>query len=276
MTRLVLISDTHNGHEALKIPPCDVLIHAGDATNFGDVHELERFSAWCRSLKKRGVAREVIFSGGNHDRLLDASFANDPNCTKKRGLHERALESLSGIHFSPDRELNVLGVRFWTSPWSPCWQPGRFAFQADEGAAENYKEKGVVHPSSVKPHERVLGWVLASVPRAHPKRFPRRFKRQLRWPSELYAFPSVDVLVTHTPAHGILDRYGGERLGSKALLAAIDLNPPKVHVCGHIHEGRGVSTRAHARMFSTHVNASTCDGEQRPVNEPYIYDLGAT
>lgn len=86
MTRLVLISDTHNGHEALKIPPCDILVHAGDATNLGDVHELERFGAWCRALMRKGLVREVVFSGGNHDRLLDASFANDPNCTKKRGL----------------------------------------------------------------------------------------------------------------------------------------------------------------------------------------------
>jgi predicted phosphodiesterase len=33
--KICAISDTHNQHSELKIPECDILIHAGDFTNNG-------------------------------------------------------------------------------------------------------------------------------------------------------------------------------------------------------------------------------------------------
>ena len=55
---------------------------------------------------------------------------------------------------------------------------------------------------------------------------------------------SCDVLVSHVPPHGILDRCGtGKFAGSKTLLKGaqgMTGGPPFLWLCGHIHESRGV------------------------------------
>ena len=56
--------------------------------------------------------------------------------------------------------------------------------------------------------------------------------------------PPCDVLVSHLPPKGILDEcYGGQRVGSTVLRDAVGLllAPPRLWVCGHIHESRGVA-----------------------------------
>lgn len=52
----------------------------------------------------------------------------------------------------------------------------------------------------------------------------------------------VDIVVTHGPAFGYGDRvyYGGNRVGCEDLAEALLRTKPKMHVCGHIHEDRGV------------------------------------
>jgi hypothetical protein len=35
-TRIVCISDTHGYHRSIPIPTCDILIHGGDFTNYGE------------------------------------------------------------------------------------------------------------------------------------------------------------------------------------------------------------------------------------------------
>ena len=50
----------------------------------------------------------------------------------------------------------------------------------------------------------------------------------------------MDILVTHGPPFGVLDRVvTGERVGSRALAAAVARAQPRLHVFGHIHEARG-------------------------------------
>lgn len=43
--RVVCISDTHNQHASLDIPPGDVLLHVGDCTNHGTLREVSDFAA---------------------------------------------------------------------------------------------------------------------------------------------------------------------------------------------------------------------------------------
>lgn len=82
----------------------------------------------------------------------------------------------------------------------------------------------------------------------------------------------IDVLVTHGPPMGILDRTaGGEHVGCEELrdrLARMSA-PPKVHVFGHIHEARGI----HPGEKTTFINASICDLAYRPTGEPVVLDL---
>ena len=70
----------------------------------------------------------------------------------------------------------------------------------------------------------------------------------------------VDVLITHGPPHGVLDRTAtGESVGCEELLAATRRTRPRLHVFGHIHQGHGWR-----RIGSTlHVNASNCAGGPR-------------
>jgi len=85
------------------------------------------------------------------------------------------------------------------------------------------------------------------------------------------AIPSdTDVLITHGPPFGVLDRVdGGEPVGCPQLLTEIvNRIRPQVHVFGHIHEGYGVAT---LRDLSTvFCNASVCDRQYRPTNAPWV------
>ena len=53
----------------------------------------------------------------------------------------------------------------------------------------------------------------------------------------LAACPPGGVLVVHSPPKGCVD--GARRLGSEAILAAIEEKQPHLVVCGHIHEAAG-------------------------------------
>ena len=80
-----------------------------------------------------------------------------------------------------------------------------------------------------------------------------------------------DVLVTHGPPWGVLDRAheGGEHLGCEELSAAVQRVKPRVHIFGHIHGGYG-QQQHDATLY---VNASICDEAYRPVNAPIVIDL---
>jgi Icc-related predicted phosphoesterase len=52
---------------------------------------------------------------------------------------------------------------------------------------------------------------------------------------------AVDVLVTHGPMYGVLDRNAqGERCGSQSLRKAMQDKPPRYLLHGHIHEAAGL------------------------------------
>lgn len=80
----------------------------------------------------------------------------------------------------------------------------------------------------------------------------------------------LDVLVTHGPPHGVLDRvWSGERAGCEELRRAVEAKRPRLHVFGHIHEAYGA-----LRLGQTDfVNASICDRSYRPSHAPVVRDL---
>jgi len=85
------------------------------------------------------------------------------------------------------------------------------------------------------------------------------------------AIPSdTDVLITHGPPFGVLDRVdSAEQVGCPQLLAEIvNRVRPQVHVFGHIHEGRGAVTLR--ELPTVFFNASVCDRNYRPVNAPLV------
>jgi Icc-related predicted phosphoesterase len=81
----------------------------------------------------------------------------------------------------------------------------------------------------------------------------------------------VDILVTHGPAFGKLDYvpYDGVNVGCEDLLSCIQEIKPKIHLCGHIHSGRGV-------VFSEgtlYVNASVLNDRYEFRNKPITIDF---
>lgn len=80
----------------------------------------------------------------------------------------------------------------------------------------------------------------------------------------------IDILVTHGPQHGILDfTDSGEHAGCEELKIAVERVKPRLHVCGHIHEGYGIKTGSE----TTSVNASIMDDMFMPRNLPQVITI---
>lgn len=86
----------------------------------------------------------------------------------------------------------------------------------------------------------------------------------------------TDVLVTHCPPFGFLDKVidpkrAGERVGSTELLKAVQRVNPKLHVFGHIHGSYGRVDNGRGTVF---VNAAMCDEDYVPVNPVRVINVG--
>ncbi len=80
----------------------------------------------------------------------------------------------------------------------------------------------------------------------------------------------TDILITHGPAYGILDRtIGGDNAGCEELLTAIERIKPKYHLFGHIHGGYGTSRTE----YTTFINGSLLDENYQTVNPPMIIEI---
>lgn len=79
----------------------------------------------------------------------------------------------------------------------------------------------------------------------------------------------TDILVTHGPAFGILDRVmEGERVGCRDLLDRVKQIKPKIHAFGHIHEDYGVLEQGD----TTFVNACNVNRKYWLVNPPIVVE----
>ena len=78
---------------------------------------------------------------------------------------------------------------------------------------------------------------------------------------------NTDILITHGPAYGYVDRVVGgyEHLGCELLIERINEVKPILHVCGHIHSGNGVMDNG----VTTFINASVLDERYDYTYKPY-------
>ena len=80
----------------------------------------------------------------------------------------------------------------------------------------------------------------------------------------------TDILVTHGPAFGVLDKtVVGKEVGCTDLLEYIKKIKPKFHIAGHIHEAYG-QVEIEGTNF---INASVLNLNYRLVNEPVVFEL---
>lgn len=105
--KITFISDTHSLHNSVKIPECDLLIHAGDVLNKGkDTKELLDFLSWFNSLNQ---VKNKLFIAGNHDWIFQIDF-NIVKCI---------LDNFPDIHYLCDQETIIEGLKIYGSPWQP-------------------------------------------------------------------------------------------------------------------------------------------------------------
>lgn len=73
---------------------------------------------------------------------------------------------------------------------------------------------------------------------------------------------NTDILVTHGPPYGILDKNDrGEHCGCKELRKAVRRIKPKFHIFGHIHEAQG----SHNEDGTSFINCSYINEDYEPV-----------
>lgn len=251
--RIVLVSDTHNVDiPAERIPPGDLLIHAGDHTRNGLPDELAGAAAWLRSLAPR-FTLGVLSVAGNHDRPLD----------RDTWLAAAPL-SQPGEAWTVERMEEV-----------------RSLFDDGPGPAAPGRMRLLQHEAIEIGGLRIFGTPhVGQTPRrqAMSPDNPLRYEGFLRDPEMLEALfadiPSgLDVLLTHSPPLGILDAsvtHGGARrerpvhIGSAALRdrlrAMAPSERPRLHVFGHEHDSHGVL--ADPQLGVWFVNAAAVDGDQ--------------
>lgn len=209
--RLVCISDTHGLHEQVRLPAGEVLLHAGDLSDWGRLDEVADFLSWFSQV---GHFRHRVFIAGNHD----FAFERSP----------RLAENLipRNVIYLNDSGIVLDGLKVWGSPITPSFCS--MAFNRDDTAIQ-------------------ANWNL--IP------------------------DDVDVLVTHGPPLGIMDRVLPSDLpvGCPLLAQAIARCQPRVHVFGHIHEGYGQQQQDDV----LYVNAAICDHKYAVNNAPQVIQLRA-
>jgi Icc-related predicted phosphoesterase len=79
--------------------------------------------------------------------------------------------------------------------------------------------------------------------------------------------PDVDILVTHGPAWGYVDKVIGNpmNLGCELLGEKIKTIKPKIHVCGHIHSGFGYMFDGDTHYFNAAVLGERYTYENKPM-----------
>lgn len=78
----------------------------------------------------------------------------------------------------------------------------------------------------------------------------------------------TDVLITHGPPKGVLDKViDGDNVGCEELAKAVIDIKPKYHVFGHIHEGYGVLESE----GTTSINACINTEKYKPTNKAIVF-----
>jgi Icc-related predicted phosphoesterase len=79
----------------------------------------------------------------------------------------------------------------------------------------------------------------------------------------------TDVLISHGPPFGILDKAGEITYGCRDLLRRVLAIRPRYHLFGHIHNAYGIEESG----YTTFANAALVDKDYRLLNKPFIFDI---
>ncbi|OQO10005.1 hypothetical protein B0A48_04360 [Cryoendolithus antarcticus] len=128
---VVCISDTHNLQPPL--PPGDLLVHAGDLTEWGTFDEIQAQLSW---LSSQPHEHKIVIAG-NHDLLFDEAFlAKHPEHRDPEGRQRDDLDFGSVTYLRDESETLSFAngkrvLNMYGSPWTP--RCGTSAFQYPQG-----------------------------------------------------------------------------------------------------------------------------------------------
>ncbi|KAK1832153.1 Metallo-dependent phosphatase-like protein [Podospora conica] len=238
-TRLLIISDTHADNK-IRLPTLhegvDVAIHCGDLT---EGSELAEYRTTLNLLQSINAPLKLVIAG-NHDFTLDTPshqkkvaeatriFSADPALMNKKygdfGDARRLLDDKAseGIIFLDEgtHHFNLANGAHLTVYASP-YTP---SVETDWGFQYKCRDKWRAGDS----HDFNIG-------------------------------RSTDIVITHGPPEGVLDRTASkQRIGCQQLFAAVAKAKPRLHCFGHVHKGWGakaVTWRADVGENPTHFSA---------------------
>jgi Icc-related predicted phosphoesterase len=237
--KIVGISDTHNRHNKITVPACDLLIHAGDWSFQGKKSEVENFAEW---LNKQVQCKEIVLIPGNHEKFFEEYLPDSLEWFTK--LCPRA-------HLLIDQSIEVLGIKIYGSPAQPffCdWAWNRAVSDKAEVMRVGYMKEKLVQP--IKPHWDAI-----------------KEDTQIL----ITHGPPQGILDQTTYANGDLRP---EPLGCPLLMKRIkELKKLDLHFFGHIHHPGGT---AKCQDGVTFYNASICDEMYVPSNPITIVEYDPT
>lgn len=240
--RLVCVSDTHN--QTPKLPPGDILIHAGDLSNQGTFSELQKTIKWLQQTQ----FRVKILVCGNHDVTCDVPFYQQYG----GNFHNKKIED-------PQRCIDL----FHSDP--------TFVYlnhEAKDVRVEFEDDTHALLKVFGSPYSPAKGfWAFGYRPE----------KASQLW-SEIPL--NSDLVITHTPAKNHRDRCSARgTAGCEKLREALSRIRPKLFVCGHIHEGYGVEIVTwDLSTPNDHCNESSvrqCEDQAPDSKKLFIVDLSS-
>lgn len=244
--KVVLISDTHTRHKHLTskafkpgLPDGDLLIHAGDFTSVGQKGETISFIEWADQQASR-YTYGVVFIAGNHERSFDPKYFRE---------HEDSdlWDNLSHLR-KPTWLRNILSDL----------EPGR--------SRVTYLENQEIILGGIKI------WGSPVTPWFYGEKWAFNKQRGSEIKEVWDQIPAdTDIIVTHGPVIGRHDYVPSaiKYTGCEELKNKVEEIKPRLHVCGHIHEGHGEEMVGGI----VYVNASICDRFYDPVNKPIVINL---
>lgn len=236
MIKIACLSDTHCQLERIEIPPCDVILHAGDFSYRGEMPEVIK-ELEILSHKADYINADVIIVPGNHDWVFQYHSEDMKKVCRKLGIHLLIHEAM--ILKMGEKDYKVFG-----SPWTPYFFNWAFnAGRTVNEAAHYFKPfigdlwKDIPDDTNILITHGGPYKILDNIPDSYIK------------PGS----PNTQVNV-----------------GCEELLKKVNtLDSLKLHVYGHIHN-------AYNKVVidgKTFVNASNCTEQYKPYNPVIVVNI---
>lgn len=203
-----------------NLPVGDALVIAGDMTARGEIVEITKVGEWLNWQLDR--YEHVIVVAGNHDRALEHNA----------DLAEALIPEK--VHYLRDSSVILDGIKFHGIPWTPDFNPDRWAFNVTRGT-----ERCRTIFDQIPEDCDVV--VAHGPPRGYGDICPDRIDR-----SKLVA------------------------VGSQEFFIKLSQVKPKLVVCGHVHESHGLYIMPWGTLVA---NVSIFDARHLPTHPATVIDI---